>query len=333
MSEGTMLVGFRSALNFWRMTRAADLTQDDFDGRVLGARRLETGDLAGAGLAACGCEPPLDVVVPSTSARHCCELVRDHIWNGPIPLTGKCRVGADIEVCSIPLVLVQLAAETQDTVGIMMIAYEMTGTYGLTPWRDSGFEEDVVPLTSVAELRDYARSARALGVRGAARACEALSHVKDGSASPRETDLAILMALPRRKGGFGLGDFTLNKKTDLRGMARELLGRSTIRTDFLWKREKSASDVMLEYESDECHLEPWELARDTRRREALAAAGHHVHCITNDQLKDYDHLCNLMESIASELKVRRSKPSPVMETRRRELFERVVYGIGAEIDA
>ena len=90
---------------------------------------------------------------------------------------------------------------------------------------------------------------------------------------------------------------------------------------------------MLEYESDECHLEPWELARDTRRREALAAAGHHVHCITNDQLKDYDHLCNLMESIASELKVRRSKPSPVMETRRRELFGRVVYGIGAEIDA
>lgn len=333
MSERTMLVGFRSALNFWRMMRVADLTKDDLGGGALGARRLETGDLARAGLAACGCEPPLDVVVPSVNARHCCELVRDHVWNGPIPPTGICRVDADIEVCSIPLVLVQLAAETQDVVGIMMLAYEMTGTYGLAPWRDSGFEERIAPLTSVAELRDYAWSAKALGIRGATRAYEALSYVKDGSASPRETDLAILMALPRRKGGFGLGGFTLNEKTDLRGMARELLGRPTIRTDFHWKREKSASDVMLEYESNECHLEPWEIARDTRRREALAAAGHRVHCITNEQMKDYDHLCNLMDSIASDLRIRRNKPSLAMESRRRELFERVVYGIGADIDA
>ena len=333
MSGDTLLVGFGSALNFWRRARVAGLAAGDAGGRVLGGWRFETGDLAAAGLLACGCDPPLDVVVPSASMRHNCDLIRDHVWRGSVPPGGTYAVGDGIEVCSIPLALVQLAAETQDVVGVMMLAYEMTGTYGLTPWRDSGFEERIAPLTSAAALMDYARSAMALGIRGAKRAHEAFSYVTDGSASPRETDLAILMALPRRKGGFGLDGFLLNDRVGLSGMARELLGRPAIKTDFRWKREKRAGDVMLEYESDERHLAPQDLARDTRRREALMKAGHHVHCITNEQLKDYDHLCKLMDSIALDLRIRRGKPSPAMEVQRRELFERVVYSIGADIDA
>ena len=59
-------------------------------------------------------------------------------------------------------------------------------------------------LTSRAELVGYAKSARAVGVRGAGKAVRAL-------------DLAVFFLLSRRLGGAGLGGFAVNASLEAMG--------------------------------------------------------------------------------------------------------------------
>ena len=326
MRNAEMLVGFESALAFWRAVRARDL--DLSETHIYGRAAWGSHEILDRTLRACHIDAPLDVVSSAAGERHRRKLLRDHVWRGPgAPAAQIDRVNG-VEVCSMAPTFVQLASTSVDDLDLIAVAYEITGSYCLAPWSERSCVYGIEPLTTVEELAGYAMAARAVESRGAARALRLLPFVREGSASPRETDLAIMFALPRVRGGLGLDGFQLNKEVELAGRAAELLGYPSIRADFLWKGRGGRRDVMAEYESNEWHLTSKAIDRDARRREAVVSSGYAVHRITNEQLHDAGHLLTLAEEIACELGRNRHRPSKRMLDRYGLVHDKIAFGSG-----
>lgn len=326
MRNAEMLVGFESALAFWRAVRAGDL--DLSETHIYGRAAWGSHEILDRTLRACHIDAPLDVVSSAAGERHRRKLLRDHVWRGPgAPAAQIDRVNG-VEVCSMAPTFVQLASTSVDDLDLIAVAYELTGSYCLAPWSERSCVYGIEPLTTVEELVGYAMAARAVESRGAARALRLLPFVREGSASPRETDLAIMFALPRVRGGLGLDGFQLNKEVELAGRAAELLGHPSIRADFLWKGRGGRRDVMAEYESNEWHLTSKAIDRDARRREAVVSSGYAVHRITNEQVLDAGHLLTLAEEIACELGRNRHRPSKRMLDRYAFVHDKIALGSG-----
>ena len=203
---------------------------------------------------------------------------RIDVFAGPLTQSHLHVVDQYVSVCQPGPMLVQLAMD-MDEVDLAQIACELCGTYGLTPWAEDSFQSELTALTSRAELVGYAKSARAVGVRGAGKAVRALDLATGGSASPRETDLAVFFLLSRRLGGAGLGGFAVNASLEVSQRHREALeGQSEVKPDFLWADAK----LVVEYDSNAHHLTPKKKESDEARRRVLEAMGYTVMVATNE---------------------------------------------------
>lgn len=321
--ERDLIVGFDSALSYWRAARvAASGLGGEPEGRVFGARPLSTSERARYALNACLANGPLDVVVSSASERHHCASVRDHVWSGPLRPNMTISLGSGVRVCRIPAMMVQLGREL-DEVELARIAHEVSGTYVVTPWADEAGRSGVPAAVSLAELVAYAQAARSMGVPGAARLLRALAVTGENSNSPRETDVSIALRLSRSKGGFGIRDFCMNPTVALSDAGREIVGRQTLRPDFVFPNMTA-----FEYDSDQEHLSAWQHDYDGRRRDALQASGYDVITLTNGIVKDPGALTALFEGLARSLGIRRGPLTASMVARREELVERI-FGRGS----
>ena len=144
---------------------------------------------------------------------------------------------------------------------LIALGFELCGTYR----RASTFglaRYDATPLTSLGALVSFIeKSPQFKGVKKARRA---LSCILAGSASPRESELAILLCLPYSLGGYGLPHPTMNAEMPLpKNVAAT--GRSSLRCDLYWP----AARLDVEYDSAEFHSAERLLANDSMRRIAL----------------------------------------------------------------
>lgn len=324
MDEKELIVGYESALDYWRSARVAGVSPDtERVGEVFGVGHLSLSERVLRIVNECGSGVPLDAVVESKQKRHNCKCLHDCVWNGP--LAGQLtKIGHDACVCSPAATIVQLAT-LMDEVDLAAIAYEFCGSYGLPSTAGYEVVQNLSPLTSVAELTAYASSARALGVRGAARACTALDLVVEGSNSPRETDVAILLSLSRRKGGYSLRSFEMNTEVKVPKSYQRAIKQKVIRPDFLWASNK----VAMEYDSNEHHLTPQDKERDEARRRVLESMGYRVFVMTNEVLRSSDALEAFMADLQRALKVRRIPASTAVLVAQEDLRFRVVHGLGA----
>ena len=319
MGERKLVVGYESALEFWRGVRAAAGLRDEGDpeGRVFGERRLSVSEMAELAARACGTDVPIHVQVSGAGARHHNELIVDHVWAGPEGGKAPFSLGNGLSVARMPVVFVQLAQEL-DEISLAQVACEMCGTYGLAPWAERGMVNDVRPLVGLSELDAYAHDALALGVRGASRACDALRLVAPMSNSPRETDSSILLALGRPRGGLGFGGFELNKTIRLSGKAAEAVGTATIKPDFSW-----GDRIVTEYDSEAEHRSPEQLARDERKRLAYRSVGMDCLTLTNGILSSDAALNLFADDLERSLGLRRRPANQHMLERRAELRARL----------
>ncbi len=326
MGERRLVVGYESALGFWRAVRAAAGERGVLEpaGKTYGARRLALSEQARVALSLCNADAPLDVVVPGANRRHCCELVTDHVWRGPVPDKRLVGVGDDVFVCTMPVIFAQLAA-TRDVIDLAELAYEMTGTYGVTPWEGEGFCGDVDALLDIAELRGYASSVRALRIRGSARAIDALGLVVPGSNSPRETDVAILFMMGRRRGGLYAPGFAMNAPVKLPESLAERIGQKTVIPDFSWP-----NGTIVEYDSNEEHQSPDARAHDEVKRRAYQAVGMDCLTLTNGILRSNRRLNLFAEELERSLGIRRDGVCERSLEARRDLRQRL---FGAETEA
>lgn len=190
----------------------------------------------------------------------CFHVMGGRTWEGLLV-----RASLDIYVVDEPLCLEQ-AAEWMSLAGLLEYAFELCGDYEQT-YDESGWSYDKVPRGHTkAEL--IARVDAMSEVRGARKARQALGRVMDGSRSPMETALALMVVSPRSDGGLGYRGAVMNERVDVPRELRRHYSSPYFELDIYAPRHHAA----LEYDGDE-HASLGRRTHDVDRASALASMG------------------------------------------------------------
>ena len=317
--EKRLIVGFQSAVDYWRATRAASPDKDEleFGGKVIGAQQLTSAGQVARAMNLCCTAVPLDVVCSARSDRRNNSLVVNHMWKGPLSRGRTLALGNGIEVCKMPAVFSQLAM-TLDEISLAQLANEMAGNYVIDLDEEEGMVGDLEPLVDLAELKGYAESARALKIRGASRACRALELATPNSNSPRESDIAVFMMQTRACGGIGLRGFKMNVAVRLPDALAEKVGQKIVIPDFSWP-----NGTIVEYDSKQEHLSPEARAHDELKRRAYQAVGMDCLTLTNGILRRNNEVELFFSELERSLGLHRRPPSEQMQESRKLLRKRL----------
>ena len=242
--------------------------------------------------------PKLDsprLLVSESSKRCRIRGVACRVLGSPLPNEAFVFLGGDAYACSPAFAFVRSAVEL-DFAEQVLLGYEITGTYRLNSSSEQGFFS-APPLASCQALTAITSQGNLLGAN---KAENALRFVSPGSASPMETALAMLLSMPKAKGGYGLPLPQLNAAVEVpKGDWRVAYGRQ-FRCDLLWP----TADLCVEYDSDMFHTGSQRIAHDARRRNALASLGFTVITATKSQVTSVPGLDQLASQVAKGIGVR-----------------------------
>lgn len=234
---------------------------------------------------------PLDVLIGSYRQNKRVAGVCHHAVGGELPPGSLLDAGGGVLVCSAPLVFVQLCQHLP-LVRCIKLGHFICGAYSPEPSAKSGVV-DRDPLSSKQELEEYVKSTRHL--RGSRNASLALPWVLEGSASPKETELALPFYLPKQLGGYGFIAPSMNHKEPLNAAARAIEGSFNAFVDVYWPEQRFG----FEYTSYSEHGDPKKIGEDERRKLALKLMGIDVELVTNQQLQDRRQLDILAQMLVS----------------------------------
>ena len=151
---------------------------------------------------------PLHCVVPKASNRREIKGGSCHVLGDQMDaIRLRCNMDGSLLCVVSPEVLFLQMAACFSIVELIRLGYELCGSYSLPMSQPnySGTPRGFVPrkaLTSVARLNNFV--ALHASNRSVKSARAALRYVADGSATPKQTELCMLMVLPRKMGGYGL---------------------------------------------------------------------------------------------------------------------------------
>ncbi len=219
---------------------------------------------------------PVNVLVKNPVRPHSSESLTPHLCQAKLVYGSLYRLTPSIFLSSAPLAFLQIAAQEKDFIKLLQLGFEICGTYRTTQ-TSAVPAYQVPPLTSVRALRDFVDNNPSFYGANAAR--KALRYIADGSASPLETKLALLLGLPMSYGGYGLGIPHMNYEVEASSAAFSISGRKHLRCDLCWPKAK----LDVEYQSREMHEGELSRAKDSRRANALSAMGWKCIAITNDE--------------------------------------------------
>ncbi|MCL1896343.1 MAG: endonuclease domain-containing protein [Clostridiales bacterium] len=168
------------------------------------------------------------------------------------------------------------------------------------------------PLTNVKALKNLA--GRMEGVNGQKNANRALRYIADGSGSPMETILFMLLTLPHQLGGYGLPAPVLNKRIDMAKAGISRSGKPYYVLDLFWPKAKLA----IEYDSDSYHTGADRIARDAKKRSDLKARGITVITVTSGQVRSATEFERIAKLISRNLhgRLRFKNPGQFLKARR-----------------
>lgn len=140
---------------------------------------------------------------------------------------------------------------------------------------------NIPSFVSTEELRAFAACNQS--IHGSRKALQALAYVADGSASARESKLALVLGLPTSRGGGGLGIPCFNHEVVSSPTAYAMTGKHTLRCDLHYP----GTMIDIEYQSKEFHDEDEEHESDDRRVKGLMSMDYTVLGITMKELDSY----------------------------------------------
>ena len=164
------------------------------------------------------------------------------------------------------------------------------------------------PLTDPQALKGFAEETTQRNGREKLRLAAEL--VTPGAASPLEVQTALLLGLPRRRGGKGLGGFEHNAKVTLSPNAQLLAQRNHCYCDLFWED----ADLDVECQSKMIHDNEESLISDFDRAAALEQMGIRVLFASHDMLGSRDRFDAFAKLVAERLG-RRLKPETEKERR------------------
>lgn len=178
------------------------------------------------------------------------------------------------------------------------------------------------PLVTEEELLDFCKEIK--GYRGARRFAKIAEAVPCGVASPFEAETALLMSLPRDRGGAGFTRVAHNVEIKLSSDARAIAGRDRVRIDILLESVDGIRQVAIECQGRAAHGAQGAGLKDAARMTALQSMGYKVFMLTHEQIKDAAQFETVVKAVSSELDMsymRRSSDETVAaELLRRRLF-------------
>ncbi len=240
---------------------------------------------------------PLHVIVRNPGQSRTSLTCKVHSSQESLICNSLQRLQNSVFVSTAPLAFTQIAANAKNKLALIQLGYEICGTYQ-TKLTGNEASYNVAPLTSLSEIRNFVE--RNSSINGAEKVKKALRYIADGSASPRETKLALLLGMPLSYGGYGLGIPQMNYRVENNKAATSISGRSYLKCDLCWPSSK----IDVEYQSREMHAGEESRIRDSRRINALAAMGWKTVCITNDELDSAHTMDTIAETIRKHLKKR-----------------------------
>ena len=251
---------------------------------------------------------PLHLAAQSRETRARDSRICSHVWGERSTVGYFIRLNNEIFVASPELCFIHLATKLSFP-QLIAIGYEFLGTYALDPHEYGGFRLRQ-PLMTVRSLR--AVLDKSSGMHGHKNATRALKYLVQGSASPRETALMILLSLPRNLGGYGLPIPQSNTKVFRTTNRFEKETQKNYRCDLLWPEW----GICLEYDSDAHHRSEDAIANDAKKR--LGLLHEHVLAIsvTRAQINDARELDKIAAFLMKQGGLRIRKEPPDLLTRR-----------------
>lgn len=244
------------------------------------------------------------VLIPRLPGKHHTQRVAFHQVANALPKASLLEIAPGI-LCVSPEYLFVQFAENFGLGELIALGYELCGCYPIEG-RDGLVRR---PLATPQRLVSFAE--RATRFRGVCRARVAAKYVHAKSASAMESEMSALVLSPRKWGGYGLPSARLNQIVELSPAAARIARSSRLAVDLLWREH----GVALEYDGRASHEGSSQMARDSRRRDALAASGIDLSTVTSQQFSSI----NEFEAIVShvERKIGR-KPQPITPQFREE---------------
>ena len=258
---------------------------------------------------------PLSIAVSRPGDRRRLEGAWCEVCSRTLPARSIIDLDERVGLPSPELLFLQMHAHLDDVASIAL-GFELCGHYCRQGTEVIAYE--LPPATTPDALRRYLN--RSPNVRHCARARRNLRFVRASSASPRETQLAMLLSLPHRYGGYGFANPLLNRPIDVSTITGNAWGSDMRRTDLSWEGTR----VAVEYDSSAYHSGSEKIERDAKRRTLLQAAGYHVVVVTNDQLKKIKEMDRIGRTLSRLMGKRQRIRVQNYEKRKRLLHNRLL---------
>lgn len=259
---------------------------------------------------------PLRVMDLGGARPRSTERVRFHRWSAPLPMSQLVPLGGDAFVLGPELFLLEMARWV-DEVDLLLLCHELCGGYRVDRSQPEGIAARP-PLTSVRALERLV--GRSDGIAGVKRLRRVLPLVGEGSESPMETALALIVSLPMSRGGLGAPRPAHNHRVDPGRRWRGSAEKGHYRCDLYWPDLR----VAVEYDGERAHTGAERIAADARRRAALQAMGVTVIDVTREQLYHPASFRRLVRTLQHVLGVRPRVRCADYAERQRALRARVL---------
>lgn len=246
-------------------------------------------------------DKPVDILLFDAGDRRWSKQVSCCVWTMAIPENAFYRVGS-MYVSSPEFVFLQMASKLTLS-QLIALGCELCGTYVLLPQGNthpSAIDEyptRIAPLTNVAALRTFAEKANR--AHGKAKALRALNYVVEGSRSPMETMVYMLLCLPPKLGGYGIPKPDMNAEIPLDEEGQAIARRGSCYGDLCWP----GASLDVEYHG-EVHVGAAQMKSDVGRELGIEHMGWRVITVTSAQVFDADRFEVVAREVASRLKKR-----------------------------
>ena len=291
-------IGYQSALEYWRIRRALP------DDRAMQRRNIALPNTIPTAkqVRSSGLSLPLHTILRDPDYRWRTKIITQHILSGKLPAGCFFTAKNELEVSSPEFCFLQMAGSLS-LPGLIELGYELCGKYSLpvaapitsdVKLPERGFFNRP-PLTNVKKISAFIASMP--GFKGQKKAVRALRYILEGSASPMETKLSVLLTLPYQLGGFGFLKPELNARVTPKKSDRGTTDKEFYICDLFWPDK----EVAVEYDSNQFHTGSAHIADDSKKRNALKAMGIGVITITTQQIYDKNELALAARVIAKSL--------------------------------
>lgn len=261
-----------------------------------------------------------ELLSTSSSERPRPDLIHYHVSSRDYPRESFVVLDMDVQIVSPELSFWQMA-KILPLGELVKYGDALCGKYSFALDNEGRPVKREVPLTTVERIGSFIH---AMG-KGAANtaALRALRFIVEGSESPMESDVTILLCLKRQYGGFGFRRPEMGHVVELDDIGKRIYGADTCRCDMYWQH----AGYDLEYDSDQEHG-PGSATHDSLRRTAIRHMGITVGELRAPQITDSETFVATAKLLAKDLRISIHKRSDELEYKywiaytdlRRQLF-------------